>query len=280
MYLAHFYVRSEIDNTPLAVQEFGKKDGQPLVFIHGFSQSYWCWKKQFYDPCLNKFRIVAFDLRGHGCSGKPLDEASFLDSRAWASDLSTIIRSLEIIKPVIVSWSYSGLIVCDYLRHNGDSEIAGINFVGARTKVGTPEAKEMSGSLFLDLAAGFCSENSEDRLTAVYEFLVNLTRCNIPYPDIYEMLGYNLSVPARVCRVLLERVADNDAIITKLKIPTLITHGDHDTSVLLSMAHHNHSLIENSVLSIYKKTGHAPFYEDSHRFNSELHEFIKQCSTT
>ena len=94
------------------------------------------------------------------------------------------------------------------------------------------------------------------------------------------MLGYNLCVPARICRVLLERVADNDTLITELKIPTLITHGDHDTSVLLSMAHHNHSLIKNSVLSIYKKTGHAPFYEDSHRFNSELHEFIKQCSTT
>ena len=134
--MAYFYVKSEIDNTPLAVQEFGNRNGRPLVFIHGFSQSYWCWKKQFHDPRLSKFRIVAFDLRGHGCSGKPLDEASFLDSRVWASDLRTIIRSLEIIKPVIVSWSYSGLIVCDYLRHNGDGEIAGINFVGARTKVG------------------------------------------------------------------------------------------------------------------------------------------------
>ena len=278
--MAHFYVKSEIDNTPLAVQEFGNKNGHPLVFIHGFSQSYWCWKKQFHDPRLSKFRIVAFDLRGHGCSGKPPDKASYLDSRVWASDLRSIIKSLEIIKPVIVSWSYSGLIVCDYLRHNGDSEIAGVNFVGARTKVGTPEAKKMSGPLFLDLAPGFCSENSEDRLTAVYEFLINLTNCNIPYPDIYEMLGYNLSVPARVCRVLLERVADNDTLITKLKIPTLITHGDHDTSVLLSMAHHNHSLIKHSVLSIYEKTGHAPFYEDPHRFSKELQEFTKQCSNT
>tara|TARA_S200000501_G_scaffold240794_1_gene225624 strand:+ start:3215 stop:4051 length:837 start_codon:yes stop_codon:yes gene_type:complete len=278
--LAYFYVKSEIDNTPLAVQEFGNRNGRPLVFIHGFSQSYWCWKKQFHDPRLSKFRMVAFDLRGHGCSGKPLDEASYLDSRMWASDLRSIIRSLDIIKPVIVSWSYSGLIVCDYLRHNGDSEIAGINFVGARTKVGTPEAKKMSGSLFLDLAPGFCSENSEDRLTAVYEFLINLTNCNIPYPDIYEMLGYNLCVPARICRVLLERVADNDTLITKLKIPTLITHGDRDTSVLLSMAHHNHSLIKNSVLSIYNKTGHAPFYEDPHRFSEELQEFTNQCSNT
>ena len=278
--MAYFYVKSEIDNTPLAVQEFGNRNGRPLVFIHGFSQSYWCWKKQFHDPRLSKFRIVAFDLRGHGCSGKPLDEASYLDSRMWASDLRSIIRSLEIIKPVIVSWSYSGLILCDYLRHNGDSEIAGINFVGARTKVGTPEAKKMSGSLFLDLVPGFCSENSEDRLTAVYEFLINLTNCNIPYPDIYEMLGYNLCVPARICSVLLERVADNDTLITKLKIPTLITHGDRDTSVLLSMAHHNHSLIKNSVLSIYNKTGHAPFYEDPHRFSEELQEFTNQCSNT
>ena len=278
--MAHFYVKSEIDNTALAVQEFGDANGHPLLFIHGFSQSYWCWKKQFNDPRLDQFRIIAFDLRGHGRSGKPLDKESYLDSRVWASDLRSIIKSLGLIRPVLVSWSYSGLIVCDYLRHNNDAEISGINFVGARTKIGTPEAKEMSGSLFLDLAPGFCSENSKDRLAAVHKFLLNLTKCNIPEPDIYEMLGYNLSVPTQTCRALLERIVDNDPVIAKLKIPTLITHGSDDTSVLLSMAQHNHSLIKNSTLSIYKKIGHAPFFEDPNRFNSELREFINQCVTT
>ncbi len=278
--MTHFYVKSEIDNTALAVQEFGDASGHPVVFIHGFSQSYWCWKKQFHDPRLNQFRMIAFDLRGHGRSGKPLERESYLDSRVWASDLQSIIRSLELVKPVLISWSYSGLIVCDYLRHNNDTAIAGINFVGARTKIGTTEAKKMSGSLFLDLAPGFCSENSEVRLNAVHKFLLNLTNCNIPEPDIYEMLGYNLSVPSQTCRALLERTADNDLVITQLKIPTLITHGSDDTSVLLSMAHHNHSLIKNSTLSIYKKIGHAPFYEDPDRFNSELGEFINQCVAT
>ena len=51
--MAHFYVKSEIDNTELAVQEFGDANGHPLLFIHGFSQSYWCWKKQFNDPRLD-----------------------------------------------------------------------------------------------------------------------------------------------------------------------------------------------------------------------------------
>lgn len=278
--MTHFYVKSEIDNTALAVQEFGDANGHPIVFIHGFSQSYWCWKKQFHDPRLNQFRMIAFDLRGHGRSGKPLERESYLDSRVWASDLQSIIRSLELVKPVLISWSYSGLIVCDYLRHNNDTAIAGINFVGARTKIGTTEAKKMSGSLFLDLAPGFCSENSEVRLNAVHKFLLNLTNCNIPEPDIYEMLGYNLSVPTQTCRALLERTADNDLVITQLKIPTLITHGSEDTSVLLSMAHHNHSLIKNSTLSIYKKIGHAPFYEDPDRFNSELGGFINECVAT
>ena len=278
--MTHFYVKSEIDNTALAVQEFGDANGHPIVFIHGFSQSYWCWQKQFHDPRLNQFRIIAFDLRGHGRSGKPLERESYLDSRVWASDLQSIIRSLELVKPVLISWSYSGLIVCDYLRHNNDTAIAGINFVGARTKIGTTEAKKMSGSLFLDLAPGFCSENSEVRLNAVHKFLLNLTNCNIPEPDIYEMLGYNLSVPTQTCRALLERTADNDLVITQLKIPTLITHGSEDTSVLLSMAHHNHSLIKNSTLSIYKKIGHAPFYEDPDRFNSELGGFINECVAT
>ena len=272
--MKRLFINSGIDNVQLAVEEFGNPTGSPVLLVHGFAQSYWCWKKQFFDTCLQNFRIIAFDLRGHGRSEKPIETAPYLDSSLWASDIASIIDELKLVRPIIVAWSYSGLVVCDYLRHYSDHFLGGINFVSARTKVGTLAANRMSGSLFLELAPGFCSENSKDRTIAVQQFLDNLTECKIADPDFYEMLGYNLSVPVEVCHALLQRSVDNDDVISNLKIPVLITHGDKDTSVLLSMANHNHSLIPGSQISVYKETGHAPFYENPEKFNLELARFV------
>lgn len=275
--MIRFFFYSKADNTKLLGYETGNKDGLPIIFIHGFAQSYWCWGKQLSNPDLSKYRIITFDLRGHGRSEKPITKCSYLNSKIWAADISSLIEELKLVKPVIVAWSYSGLIVCDYLRHNGDNNIAGINFVGARTKTGTQDAKKMSGSLFLELAPGFCSNDASQRQAAVSKFLENLTVSTIKDPDFYTMLGYNLSVPIKVCEALLERSVDNDTIISKIEIPTHITHGDRDTSVLVSMAHHNHAQIPNSSLSIFNGVGHAPFYEDPVRFNRELITFVDHC---
>ena len=46
--------------------EVGRPDAQPLVFIHGASQSHLCWRKQLESDLASEFRLIAFDLRGHG----------------------------------------------------------------------------------------------------------------------------------------------------------------------------------------------------------------------
>src|SRR5205085_1574392 len=55
----------------LAVYEGGTSDGPALLFIHGCSQSHRAWSRQFDAPLLQRFRLAAFDLRGHGGSDKP-----------------------------------------------------------------------------------------------------------------------------------------------------------------------------------------------------------------
>jgi pimeloyl-ACP methyl ester carboxylesterase len=50
----------------------GNPDGPEILFIHGFNQCYLSWAKQTSDPALaDAFRMITFDLRGHGRSGKP-----------------------------------------------------------------------------------------------------------------------------------------------------------------------------------------------------------------
>ena len=55
----------------LHVREWGNADGPPVVFIHGWSQNHLCWDKQYESALRDEFRLVAFDLRGHGMSEAP-----------------------------------------------------------------------------------------------------------------------------------------------------------------------------------------------------------------
>lgn len=59
------------DGVVLAIQEGGNPEGPPVIFIHGLLGSHLNWESQFSDSELAKFRLISYDLRGHGKSGKP-----------------------------------------------------------------------------------------------------------------------------------------------------------------------------------------------------------------
>src|SRR5688500_8511237 len=67
---ASFTVRSA-DRTLLTGDAEGDLEAPGILFIHGLRQSRLSWDKQFADPALAGFRLVRFDLRGHGDSDKP-----------------------------------------------------------------------------------------------------------------------------------------------------------------------------------------------------------------
>jgi non-heme chloroperoxidase len=55
----------------LHAREWGNPGGPALLFIHGWSQSDLCWQNQVDGDLAEAFRIVTFDLRGHGLSESP-----------------------------------------------------------------------------------------------------------------------------------------------------------------------------------------------------------------
>jgi pimeloyl-ACP methyl ester carboxylesterase len=64
------------DGVPLCVYETGRREAPALLFVHGMSQSCAVFKRQFESDLARDYHLVALDLRGHGCSGKPWAGAS------------------------------------------------------------------------------------------------------------------------------------------------------------------------------------------------------------
>ena len=122
----------------LHVVETGNSGGRPLVFLHGFSQSWLAWQRQMRSTLADDYRLVALDLRGHGRSDKPA--AGYADTALWAEDVAAVLRELMLEQPVLIGWSYGTIVILDYLRVFGEDSVAGIGIVGGITKLGSAEA--------------------------------------------------------------------------------------------------------------------------------------------
>ena len=116
----------------LHVREWGEPDGPPILFIHGWSQNHLCWARQYESPLADEFRLVAFDLRGHGMSEAPLEPEHYTDGALWADDVAAIVDALGLDRPVLVGWSYGAFVICDYVRAHGQDRHRGDRLRRAR----------------------------------------------------------------------------------------------------------------------------------------------------
>jgi non-heme chloroperoxidase len=102
-----------------------------------------------------------------------------------------------------------------------------------------------------------------------------------PSADDFEtMLAFNMMVPPKVRAALGGRPLDATEIMSKLKLPVLVTHGAEDRNAKLTTAQYTASVIPGAKLSVYEGIGHSPFYEDAPRFNAELAAFVREANKT
>jgi non-heme chloroperoxidase len=89
-----------------------------------------------------------------------------------------------------------------------------------------------------------------------------------------------MMVPPKVRAALGGRPLDATEIMSKLKLPVLVTHGTEDRNAKLTTAKYTASVIPGARLSVYEGIGHSPFYEDPPRFNAELAAFVREANKT
>lgn len=259
------------DGVRTHVVETGNPGGRPILFIHGISQSWLSWAGQLRSELEGEFRLIAMDLRGHGRSDKPNDE-SYKDSKVWADDVNAVITTLGLHEPILSGWSYGPLIMLDYVRHYGEDQISGMNFVGGITKLGSEDAMAVLTPEFLSLVPGFFSADVQESAKTL-ESLMRLCFTEEPAEtDLYTMLGYNLAVPPYVRQAMLSRSLDNDDLLPKLKKPLLITQGTDDKIVRVRAAEQIKAAVSHATLVLMEGTGHAPCREESQKFNARLRD--------
>ena len=265
------------DGRKLHVREWGRPDGVTILFIHGWSQNHLSWQRQFESELAREFRLVALDIRGHGMSEAPTTLDCYAASQLWADDVAAIIATLRLDRPVLVGWSYGGLIIADYVRVHGQNSVSGINFTGAAPARNERVFGTLIGPVFPEVFEDATAADMPKNIEAMKRFLHACFEIPIAQSDFETALAYNVLVAPEVRLNLGSRDLDNTDVMTQLKIPVLVSHGRKDNVVLPAAAEH---IIEHCVTaegSWYDGVGHAPFLEDTERFNRELADFTRRC---
>jgi pimeloyl-ACP methyl ester carboxylesterase len=258
----------------LHVIERGNSRGQPILFIHGFSQNALSWTAQLESGLASRYRLVAMDLRGHGASDRPA--VGYDDSQLWADDVDAVIRELGLDHPILCGWSYGPLVILDYLRHYGETQIGGMHFVDGITKLGSPAALAVLTPDLLALVPGFFSTDAEASVNALGSLLrMSFVRA-LSAADFFTMLGFNVFVPTFVRQALFSRIIDNDDLLPTIQKPMLITHGGADAVVKLDVVAEIQQLVPHAEVQIIPNAGHGSFRDNASPFNRRLSEFADQ----
>jgi non-heme chloroperoxidase len=254
----------------LHVREWGRPDGPPILLIHGLSQNHLCWAKQYHSALADEFRLVAYDLRGHGMSEAPLEPEHYADGQLWADDLAAIIEELRLDRPVLVGWSYGGFVICDYLRAHGQDRIGAIDLVGGVVTLGQAAFGTLIGPGFLDHFPDVTADDLPTNILGMRALVKGWPARPYPPEEVETLLCSAMTVPARIRANLGAREVDGDDVLRTLGVPLLVSHGRADTVVLPAMAEHVLAICPVAEPSWYDGVGHTPFLEDPERFNREL----------
>ena len=107
------YGLAEVDRTQLYYEVAGT--GDAVVFIHGLGADRRLWDAQF-TSFAKHYRILRYDLRGHGKSAVPTSE-----QYTHADDLKALLNQLGIARAHLIGQSLGGEIALNFALTNPES---------------------------------------------------------------------------------------------------------------------------------------------------------------
>lgn len=251
----------------IAVTDTGG-DGSAIVFIHGNSACKEVFSRQFDSDLRERFRLIAFDLPGHGESDDATDPERTYSFEGYADIAAQVIAHLAVSEPIIVGWSLGGHVAIDMLRRAPRPR--GIVLTGT-PPVGAADVAQgflPHPHMALTSKADFTADDVRDyahQTTGAHEAFLTAAVRRTDGRAREWMFRSALRPDAPNQRTLIEVTTVPTAVITGASEPFV------NNAYLDTIAWGN--LWEARVHRI-AGAGHAPFREQPDAFNTLLHRFV------
>lgn len=262
------------DGLPLQLVEAGPRDAPGILFLHGATLSSTSWLQQLEGPLAERWHLVAFDLRGHGNSGKAWSPSAYADSRRWANDVATVLAAAGLERALLVAWSYGGHVTMDYIRHHGTAQIAGLVLVGSTGGIlPFPRPDPAAAAELAERRRMSLSPDPGEQLEAARRFVADMAVAPVPPEILDRQVAAVLAIPPYVRQAMVGRGLDNADLVPRLDVPILFVVGDADRVAAPDAVAALAARLPAARVSRYADTGHMPFLERQARFDAEVAEF-------
>ncbi|GAC1654146.1 MAG: alpha/beta hydrolase [Gemmatimonadaceae bacterium] len=223
---------SAAPSTDLYYQDLGQ--GRPVVLIHGWPLSHRMWEGQINALTNEGYRCVAYDRRGFGDSGKPVGG---YDYDTFASDLNDVMTGLNLRNAVIAGFSMGGGEVARYLGRYGGERVSGAMLLGAVPPFLLKTADNPQG-VDKQVFDGMVEGVKRDRIGFLNSFFTQFFNWDAPHPDASDdLIPYSKSIAWTASPLATQQcivafgTTDFRPDLAKIKVPTLVAHGDSDRIV-------------------------------------------------
>jgi len=251
----------------LAYAERGAPSGEPLVFLHGFSDSWFSFSPIL--PLLPSFRCLAPTQRGHGDSDRP-ERGYAMDD--LAADVVAFLDALGIGQATLVGHSMGSLVAQRVVARQPE-RVARLVLVGGacsgdlETVRGLQQAlAELGDTIPLAFVRAFQQSCAHQPLA----------------PDFLDaVVAESAKLPASVWRQIAAGLVamDGGADLARIACPTLIVWGEHDGVFSRAEQDRLTAGIPHARFVVCEDTGHTPHWEHPERFARTLRAFLASTPT-
>ncbi|KQV61539.1 MULTISPECIES: alpha/beta fold hydrolase [unclassified Duganella] len=268
------------DGVELYYKDWGPKNGQPVVFSHGWPLNSDSWESQMIFLADQGYRCIAHDRRGHGRSSQPWDGN---DMDHYADDLAHVIEVLDLKNAVLVGFSTGGGEVARYVGRHGTKRVAGLALVSAvpPLMLKTPDYPGgLPREVFDGIRAGSLSNRSQlyKDIAAGPFFGFNRpgAKTSQGLIDAWWMQGMMAGHKNTFDSIKAFSETDFRADLRKFDKPTLIIHGDDDQIVPIDASGRAAAaIVKHAKLLVYPGAPHGLTDTHKDRVNNDLLAFIK-----
>jgi non-heme chloroperoxidase len=267
------------DGTQIFYKDWGPKDGQPIVFSHGWPLSADAWDSQMLFFASHGYRAIAHDRRGHGRSSQPWTGN---DMDTYADDLAVLTKKLNLRHAVHVGHSTGGGEVVRYIGRHGSERVAKAVLLSAVPPLMLKTESNPGGlpiEVFDQIRAGLLADRSQffkDLTLPFYGFNRPGAKVSEGLRDAFWLQGMQAGYKAVYDCVKVFSETDFTRDLEEISVPMLIMHGDGDQIVPIDdSARLSTKLVKGSLLKVYPGAPHGMAETMRDSINADLLEFVK-----
>ena len=239
----------------------------PIVFVHGVGLN-----KEIWDPQINFFKnynTLTYDLLGHGKTPLKKSKVSIED---FSNQLVKLINELNFNKIHLIGFSLGALIARHFASEYSD-RLSSLIIHASIYKRTEDQKRVVKNRLEVAKMNKPASKQTALRRWLSDDFIKKNPKI---YKKIYSILDKNKRLDFLKCYEIFVNYVDNDEMLKKINVNTLITTAENDVGSTPSMSKNLSKIIQKSKFIEIKKGKHLCSIECADNVNIIFKKFIDQ----